>query len=321
MKTDNIKLNRIIFTSVIAAVFLFVFSGTASASTITPEKVVDMVNKDRIKEGLSALVMNKLLSQAAEYKAEDMLKKDYFAHTSPEGMTPWHWIEKSGYNYKYAGENLAVGFESAEKQQSAWMKSETHRKNILNTSYRDIGVAVKEGKINGENTLLTVQIFGATALVPAVKKDVPVVEPVSEPAVLPAEISNPEVPKIEDVLEQKQPVFKLEKDVKFFQTQPSKLSKAIEYLKGLGNKFAQGDLGFYTMAVALAGVGYLTVLNVIILLFLVIQLKRKNLPGEKYQVLYTVSAEEYEDLVRGFKARARGIYKASFGKIHLKIPG
>ena len=94
-------------------------------------------------------------------KAEDMLAHDYFAHTSPQGTTPWSWFDKSGYDYKYAGENLAMGFVSLPDQQQAWMNSTEHRKNILNPNFQDIGVAVVQGRIDGAETTLTVEEFGA----------------------------------------------------------------------------------------------------------------------------------------------------------------
>ncbi len=94
-------------------------------------------------------------------KAEDMLTNNYFSHTSPAGITPWKWIEDADYDYNYAGENLAMDFTSAEKMNDAWLTSPTHRANILNEKYKDIGVAVKEGVINGRATIVVVQMFGS----------------------------------------------------------------------------------------------------------------------------------------------------------------
>jgi hypothetical protein len=134
---------------------------SASADGISSKNVIQLVNQERLAQGLGALSENSLLSSAARDKLNDMIKNDYFAHTSPQGVSPWHWIEKSGYDYKYAGENLAINFSSAESQHKAWMASPTHRKNILNPSYKEIGVAVGQGKIDGENVVITVQLFGA----------------------------------------------------------------------------------------------------------------------------------------------------------------
>jgi hypothetical protein len=118
--------------------------------------------------------MNEQLFQAASAKADDMLEKNYFAHTSPSGITPWFWFEKEDYDYKFAGENLAINFSTAEDQQKAWMESETHRKNILDPNYRQIGLAIKKGFINNKLTTITVQEFGTPMVYvePSVNKNI-----------------------------------------------------------------------------------------------------------------------------------------------------
>jgi len=151
-------------TSFFTLIFLFVFwlsADGASASSITAGKVIELTNRDRKSKGIQELFENEKLSQAAAKKAEDMILNNYFSHTSPQGVTPWHWIEKEGYDYNYAGENLAMDFVTAEKMNEAWMASPTHRANILNEKYKEIGVAVKEGVINGHETIVVVQMFGS----------------------------------------------------------------------------------------------------------------------------------------------------------------
>ncbi|OGI27640.1 MAG: hypothetical protein A2359_02955 [Candidatus Moranbacteria bacterium RIFOXYB1_FULL_43_19] len=145
-----------------AAFFLFVILiNTAWASSITKNKVIELANADRREKGVEELKENEKLSQAAASKAEDMIVNNYFSHTSPEGLTPWRWIEKTGYEYSYAGENLAMDFTSAEKMNEAWLASPTHRANILNEKYKEIGVAAKDGFINGHATTIIVQMFGS----------------------------------------------------------------------------------------------------------------------------------------------------------------
>lgn len=133
----------------------------ALASDISDQKIIELANADRKEKGIDELAENKKLSQAAEAKAEDMIFENYFSHTSPDGKTPWHWIENKKYDYNYAGENLAMDFESVEKMNQAWLASPTHRANIMNEKYKDIGVAVKAGSINGHKTLVVVQMFGS----------------------------------------------------------------------------------------------------------------------------------------------------------------
>lgn len=141
----------------------FVPCFSARASEITPESVVMLTNKAREAQGFKPLSINDHLTQAAQAKAEDMSLYGYFAHTSPNGITPWHWISQSGYNYSYAGENLAIHFTSVEDQERAWMDSVKHRENILNPKYKDIGVAVVTVFDKGEPMILTVQMFGVHA--------------------------------------------------------------------------------------------------------------------------------------------------------------
>ena len=129
------KTQKILGIAVLTVALFFSFSLQAFANQtaeITAAEVIRMVNDSRQAAGLEVLAENEKLSQAAQAKVEDMLKEDYFAHNSPNGKTPWFWIEKAGYDYRYAGENLAMDFKNAQEQHAAWMASPTHKKNILN---------------------------------------------------------------------------------------------------------------------------------------------------------------------------------------------
>ncbi|MCX6723023.1 MAG: CAP domain-containing protein [Candidatus Staskawiczbacteria bacterium] len=76
---------------------------------ITKLVLQNSVNQTRQSSGLKPLIENQKLNQAAQLKAQNMVANNYFAHTSPTGVSPWFWFLKVGYNYKYAGENLAIG--------------------------------------------------------------------------------------------------------------------------------------------------------------------------------------------------------------------
>lgn len=149
------------------AFFCFVFIVASSSITyaavsdITVKRIIDLANADRHDKRASDLVKSEKLMRAAMKKAEDMFSKNYFSHTSPEGLTPWHWLEEENYDYNYAGENLAMDFISTEKMNKAWLASPTHRTNILNEKYTEIGVAVLEGNLNDHPTILAVQMFGS----------------------------------------------------------------------------------------------------------------------------------------------------------------
>lgn len=130
-------------------------------SNITPRQIVDLTNQQRINQGLEPLNLDSQLTNAAYQKAQDMLAKDYWAHVSPTGEQPWAFINRAGYEYLYAGENLARDFSDAPSTINAWMASPTHKDNIINPHYADIGVAVVEGELKGIKTTLIVQEFGS----------------------------------------------------------------------------------------------------------------------------------------------------------------
>lgn len=159
IKTKKQKYKIKLFLSLSIAL-IFICTGNIAFADIKPSEVILLVNEARIGSGVSALKEDPVLMKAAREKAADMTMLQYFSHISPNGVSPWHWFEKNNYDYKYAGENLAINFTSAEDQQRAWMQSETHKKNILNPNYREIGVAIKEGYVNGKPAVVTVQLFG-----------------------------------------------------------------------------------------------------------------------------------------------------------------
>lgn len=139
------------------------------ATDISVSELLNLTNKERQKEGLPVLTINEKLSEAANLKAVDMFASNYWAHFSPEGKSPWDFIIKSDYQYSFAGENLAKDFSDSQGVVDAWIESPTHKANIIKTEYTDIGFAVVNGKINGQDTTLVVQMFGT--LQPGQKKE------------------------------------------------------------------------------------------------------------------------------------------------------
>lgn len=129
-------------------------------AAIVPSVLADFANGDRADFSLGPLQWNPVLAEAAAEKAEDMAQKGYFAHTSPEGTTPWAWFKKAGYSYSYAGENLAVYFSDSWDVHQAWMDSDGHRANILNGKFTEIGIAAAKGIYQGKETIFVVQLFG-----------------------------------------------------------------------------------------------------------------------------------------------------------------
>ncbi len=131
------------------------------AADISQADVISQTNAQRMLLGLPPLKESRLLDQAAYLKAQDMFNKQYWAHVSPEGVEPWSFFKQVGYEYRYAGENLAKDFATTESMVLAWMKSPKHKENIINPHYTQIGVAVKNGVLNGVETTLVVQMFGS----------------------------------------------------------------------------------------------------------------------------------------------------------------
>lgn len=130
------------------------------ASQIPPETIISLTNTERQSRGLTPLKLNSQLSQAAQAKAGDMFARDYWAHVSPIGTQPWFFITQAGYTYRYAAENLARDFSDPSSVVSAWIASPSHRENLFSSKYQEIGVAVVDGKLGGQETTLVVQMFG-----------------------------------------------------------------------------------------------------------------------------------------------------------------
>lgn len=133
---------------------------------MTTEELLTLTNQKRKEAGVEPLVLSKELSNAASAKASYMLEKDFWAHVAPDGTTPWYFIKNAGYEYNYAGENLARGFSTAQEVVDAWMESPTHRENLLSQNYKDIGFAVATGNLTGSETVLIVQEFGSKYVAP-----------------------------------------------------------------------------------------------------------------------------------------------------------
>jgi len=130
------------------------------ATDISVEKLYQFTNQERQQHNLFQLSYNDKLATAAYHKAQDMLAKNYWAHYGPDGASPWDFIMGSGYKYEYAGENLAKNFLFSQGVVDAWMNSPTHRENILKSDYSEVGFAIVNGVLNGEETTLVVQMFG-----------------------------------------------------------------------------------------------------------------------------------------------------------------
>lgn len=164
--------NSSLFVIVIALVFLSLFSYSLKSFSpdilgvsysISETELLALVNNARAQNNLPPLTLDDRLSDAARRKAADMLAKNYWAHFAPDGSTsPWGFIKAAGYNYVFAGENLAKGFSDSSSIVNAWMNSQTHRDNMLSGRFKNVGFAIVPGTLQQEETVLVVEMFGTT---------------------------------------------------------------------------------------------------------------------------------------------------------------
>lgn len=140
------------------------FLRSPNVAAVVSAILVDLANGDRTARSVGTLTVNPVLVAAAQAKANDMATYGYFSHISPQGVDPWHWFEQAGYTFTYAGENLAVDFSDSADVNTAWMNSPTHRENILNPNYTEIGIATAQGMYKGRLTTFVVQEFGTPAV-------------------------------------------------------------------------------------------------------------------------------------------------------------
>jgi len=124
--------------------------------------ILVFTNKERLALSLEPLLPNSTLDIVASGRVDDLFNNQYFAHESPDGKSAVDLAQKIGYSYSLIGENLALGdFGDEQGIVTAWMNSPGHKANILNSHYKELGVAIKSGVYNGEDNIIAVQVFGS----------------------------------------------------------------------------------------------------------------------------------------------------------------
>lgn len=131
-------------------------------------QIVALTNVARREKGLPALAVSSKLDLSSQYKADDMAQKNYFAHVREEKSLA-SWLKDANYKYQVAGENLAVGFSSAEEIVKAWKNSPTHYANLIDPEFKDLGVGLSGGIYNGRATIFVAQHLGAQVAVAKVE--------------------------------------------------------------------------------------------------------------------------------------------------------
>ncbi|MEK7602880.1 MAG: CAP domain-containing protein [Patescibacteria group bacterium] len=189
----------------------------AYATSVSIGGLLSSTNTQRAAAGAVSLTNNSQLNSAAQSKANDMVARNYWSHETPDGQQPWVFIQNAGYSYTKAGENLAYGFTTSSDTINGWMNSPSHKANMLDTAFTEVGF----GFANSENfnssgpSTVVVAMYGkpqvlasgstnptaAPAPVPAPKpKPVPAPAPVPAPVPVPAPTPIPSptsVPKTE----------------------------------------------------------------------------------------------------------------------------
>ncbi len=133
------------------------------------KKIAVLTNELRTQKSIGLLSNNSKLAIAATAKATDMVRKSYFSHTSPSGQTVADFVAKSGYHYVVVGENLAIGFATAEDIMAAWENSPTHYANLVDKDYLDLGVSLEVGDYKGQTSVFAVQHFAEPVNLPVVE--------------------------------------------------------------------------------------------------------------------------------------------------------
>ncbi len=117
----------------------------SGAVTALEREAMELVNEKRSAYGLDALTLSSELSVKARIKSQEMKDLGYFSHTSPTYGSPFDMMKALGIRYYSAGENIAMGYRSAEAVVSAWMNSTSHRENILSDRYTTMGIGYADG--------------------------------------------------------------------------------------------------------------------------------------------------------------------------------
>ena len=143
-------------TRIVPIALLMFVAITASAvepsNEITAANVLRLMNDYRASEGLAPLHSEERLDLAAADRMHHMEEESFWSHESPEGQSPFEWLDRRAYHFRAAGENLAYGFETARVLVQSWMESSGHRANILSADYEDCGIAIIDGSTLGPAT-------------------------------------------------------------------------------------------------------------------------------------------------------------------------
>ncbi|MFG2338676.1 CAP domain-containing protein [Streptomyces yangpuensis] len=116
----------------------------APAASGSVAAVLALVNQERAAAGCPAVTLNAKLTKAAQDHSADMAANSNMSHTGSDGSDPGTRITRAGYAWRTYGENVAYGYSTPEKVMEGWMNSPGHRENILNCSFKEIGIGLAQ---------------------------------------------------------------------------------------------------------------------------------------------------------------------------------
>ena len=158
--TDNNEINSYKLESLTNGSSQYNTEGEVKQFGGTEDAIITLINKERFDAGLNSLDKSKRLMKSALAKAEDMKRDQYFEHISRQEIQPWFFVEEVGYQYEKFGENIALDYLSANSVHKAFMDSPGHRTNILDSNFKDVGVAIIPIETKEGTKYIVVEHFG-----------------------------------------------------------------------------------------------------------------------------------------------------------------
>lgn len=156
----------------------------AYATNTSVSGLLSATNSQRSANGQASLALNQQLNNAAQAKANDMVARNYWSHNTPDGQEPWVFVEGAGYKYLKAGENLAYGFSDSNSTINGWMNSATHKANMLDSAFTEVGFgfANSTNYVNSGPETVVVAMYGKPQTLAASSQPAPAATPAPTPA-------------------------------------------------------------------------------------------------------------------------------------------
>lgn len=178
----------------------------AYATEVSANSLLEATNSQRVQNGANPLKLNDALSVAAQAKANDMIARNYWSHNTPDGKSPWVFIDGVGYKYQKAGENLAYGFLTSSGTVTGWMNSQSHKDNMLDNAFSEVGFGYANGENynNNGNETVVVAMYGRPFALSATTDTPPPVakqksQPVTTASTLGAEPATKQITRIQNI--------------------------------------------------------------------------------------------------------------------------